>query len=61
MPFPCCTFCYEKYCDEDGEIISEKLLTLMFTGDDLNEKGKIVLESQPCTCPCHHEGKQILH
>jgi hypothetical protein len=56
---PCCEFCYEKYLDENGEVIWPLLYELhMKTPNVYLKEGE---ERPICKCECHIEGSGCLH
>lgn len=68
MVMACCTRCYEKYIDKDGNL-SEKGLDQVFgeskykiIKDDSQKVVKIgFMKINLCTCICHREDCMVIH
>lgn len=51
--FPCCDYCYKKYINADGTIDMARLELIVKTDKQF--------EGDPCKCPCHKDGIEVMH
>lgn len=59
--FECCILCYEKYLNDKGEIIPDKLEKAIKQYEEWSKEKVDRDVFQVCTCDCHKENSVILH
>ena len=66
----CCILRYKKFVDENGNIDEEKQSALIEESQKSKldvywwakyNKERLTFEAMRCSCPCHIEGKSVLH